>query len=111
MTSLENNIVDKPATDPVDQLILERGLRIKQLFFSVEMDRMLILLTNGNVLNLRLSQYERLKNATSVQLLQYSLIGNGIAVSWDELDEDLSLKGFIKQAALTNAVRQLEVAV
>lgn len=100
MVSSENDIVNKPATDPVDRLILEQGLRIKQLFFNKEVDRILVLLTNGNVLNLKLSQYERLQNATTDQLLHYSLIGNGIAVSWDELDEDLSLKGFIKQAAI-----------
>ena len=111
MISSENDIVNKPATDPADQLILEHGLRIKQLFVNEEVDRMLVLLTNGNVLNLKLSQYERLQNATADQLLRYSLIDNGIAVSWDELDEDLSLKGFIKQAALNAAVRQLEATV
>jgi hypothetical protein len=111
MVSSENDIVNKPATDPVDRLILEQGLRIKEIFFNTELDRMLVLLTNGNVLNLKLSQYERLQNATADQLLQYSLIGNGIAVSWNELDEDLSLKGFIKQAALNATVRQLEAAV
>lgn len=107
MVSSENDIVNKPATDPVDRLILEQGLRIKKIFFNTELDRMLVLLTNGNVLNLKFSQYERLQNATADQLLQYSLIGNGIAVSGDELDEDLSLKGF----TLNTAVRQLEAAI
>ncbi|MCY7357329.1 MAG: DUF2442 domain-containing protein [Rudanella sp.] len=111
MASSKNNVVNKPATDPLDRLIQEKGLRIKELFFSTDIDRMLGLITNGNVLNLQLSAYERLREATPAQLRQYELIGSGIAIRWEELDEDLSLKGFIKQAALNDAVRQLEATV
>ena len=30
------------------------------------------------------------------QLLQYELIGNGTGIHWPAIDEDLSLKGFLK---------------
>lgn len=111
MTTSENNIVNKPANDPIDQLILEKGLRVKELYFNVELDRMLVLLTTGNVLNMKLSSFERLRSATLQQLTNYELIANGVGISWEDLDEDLSLKGFIKQAALTDAVERLEAAV
>ncbi len=94
----------KSSADPLDRLIFEQGLRIKQLFFDAEIDRMLVLLTNGNVLTLKLSDYKRLHNATTEQLYHYSLEASGSAVSWDVLDEDLSLKGFIKQAAIADTV-------
>ncbi len=111
MTTSENNIVNKPANDPIDQLILEKGLRVRELYFNVELDRMLVLLTTGNVLNMKLSSFERLRSATLQQLTNYELIANGVGISWEDLDVDLSLKGFIKQAALTDAVERLEAAV
>ena len=72
---------------------------------------MLVLLTNGRVLNLKLSGSARLKNATAEQLADYKLEDNGTAVSWESLDEDLSVRGFIKQAALEEAIYHLAKVV
>ena len=79
MTTSEDEIVDKPLKDPLDKLIFEQGLRIRKIFFDVEMDLMLVLLTNGRVLNLKLSGFPRLKNATPEQLAQYALESNARA--------------------------------
>lgn len=106
MTS-DNEIVDKSSKDPLDKLIFEQGLRIKKLFFDTELDLMIVLLTNGRVLNLKLSGFTRLKNATAEQLTTYKLEDNGTAVSWESLDEDLSVRGFIKQAALEETIYHL----
>jgi hypothetical protein len=35
-------------------------------------------------------------NASEKQLLNFQFIGGGTGIHWPELDEDLSLKGFIK---------------
>ncbi|GAB4018448.1 DUF2442 domain-containing protein [Spirosoma koreense] len=107
MTTSDNDIVDKPSKDPIDKLIFEQGLRIKKLFFDVDLDLILVLLTNGRVLNLKLSGFARLRNATVEQLANYELESNGIAVSWEALDEDLSVRGFIKQAALEETLYHL----
>ncbi|MBC7571074.1 MAG: DUF2442 domain-containing protein [Spirosoma sp.] len=107
MAILENDIVNKPAQDPLDKLIFEQGLGIKTLFFDTDLDLMLVLLTNGRVLNLKLSGFSRLKNATSEQLAKYELEDDGTAVSWPALDEDLSVRGFIKQAALEETLYHL----
>lgn len=57
---------------------------------------MLIIGLNTNILLRRkLSAYSRLKNARADQLNHYELIGKGLGVHWPELDEDLSLKGFL----------------
>ncbi|MCY7350141.1 MAG: DUF2442 domain-containing protein [Cytophagaceae bacterium] len=107
MNSSDVELANKPSSDPLDQLIFEHGLRIKRLFFDVELDRMLVLLSNGNVLNLKLSGFARLRNATLEQLNEYTLEGGGVAISWESLDEDLSLKGFIRQAALEETIYHL----
>lgn len=100
MTTSDFDLSTKPSADPIDRLIFEQGLRIKRLFFDLELDRMLVLLTNGNVLNLKISGFPRLKFAPPGQLDDYVLEGGGVAVRWESLDEDLSVKGFIRQAAL-----------
>lgn len=107
MTTSDNEIIDKPANDPLDRLIFEQGLRIKRLFFDTDLDLMLVLLTNGRVLNLKLSGFSRLNGATSEQLADYVLEANGTAVSWESLDEDLSVRGFINQAALEETLYHL----
>ena len=111
MITSDNEIVDKPSKDPLDKLIFEQGLRIKKLFFDTELDLMIVLLTNGRVLNLKLSGFTRLKNATAEQLTTYNLEDNGTAVSWESLDEDLSVRGFIKQAALEETIYHLAKVV
>jgi Protein of unknown function (DUF2442) len=104
MASLENDLVTIPAQDPLDKLIFEYGLRIKRLFFDSELDLMLVLLTNGRVLNLKLSGFKRLQSARPEQLHDYVLEHDGIGVHWPSLDEDLSVRGFIKQAALEETI-------
>jgi hypothetical protein len=107
MTFSENDIINKPAKDPLDKLIFEQGLRIKKLFFDTDLDLMLVVLTNGRVLNLKLASFTRLQHATPEQLIAYELDDDGMAVSWESLNEDLSVRGFIKQAALEETLYHL----
>ena len=57
---------------------------------------LLIILNTKAILRQKISTYPQLKSATKKQLDKYELIGNGTGVRWIELDEDLSLKGFLK---------------
>ena len=91
MSSLNNNY------DELERLIYEDGLKIKALHFHPEVDLMLIVLTNGKVLQRTITSSPRLKQATAEQLNNYRLIGKGAGVHWEEVDEDLSLKGFLKE--------------
>lgn len=111
MATLDDRIANKPSSDPLDKLIFEQGLRIKKLLFDTELDLLLVLLTNSRVLNLKLSSFAHLKDATPEQLAAYELEGGGIAVSWESLDEDLSIRGFIKQAALEETLYHLAKVV
>ena len=56
---------------------------------------MLIVLNNGKIL--RRASSKLLKKATEEQLNDYRLIGKGVGLHWPQLDEDLSLKGFLQE--------------
>ena len=91
MSSLNNNY------DALESIIFEKGLRIVALHFHKSLDLMLVVLNNKKVLAQKLSGSERLKNATEGQLFNYRLISKGVGVHWPDVDEDLSLKGFLRE--------------
>jgi len=105
---MENKIKNIRAKDPIDILINEKGLKIKSVVIDKDLDLMILLLTNGKIIKSAISIFARLKNANQNQLNEYRLISGGIGIHWEELDEDLSLKGFIKDAAISNIIRQLQ---
>lgn len=83
--------------DELEKIIYEGGLRIKAIHCHADLDLMLVVLNNGKVLHRSVSSSERLKMATPDQLNNYRLIGKGAGVHWEEVDEDLSLKSFLKE--------------
>lgn len=91
---------NKERFDPIDKMIFEEGLRIQRLFFDKELDLMLIVLNNKKVINESISKYKLLRDATSPELETYELSRTG--VHWPTLDEDLSLRGFLKTAMLSS---------
>jgi hypothetical protein len=89
-----NILKNKQEFDPIDKMIFEGGLRIKSVYFDQDLDLMLIILNTKKVLKRKISQFERLKTAKLNQLMNYQISRTGI--HWPELDEDLSLRGFLK---------------
>ncbi len=81
--------------DPIDKMIFEEGLKIVTVFFHKDLDVMLVLLSNKKILERRISVTDRLARASEQQLMRYQLSRTGI--HWPELDEDLSLRGFLKE--------------
>jgi len=82
--------------DAIENIIFIDGLRIKAIDFHPELDLMTIYLNTKVVLSQQISSYKLLKNADGKQLMQYELIGGGTGIHWPQLDEDLSLKGFLQ---------------
>jgi len=60
-----------------------------------DQDRFWLLLDDGRQLGVPLSYSPRLSQARPDQLLKVKLSGNGRALHWDELDEDLSVEGIL----------------
>lgn len=97
MNTLPNNF------DAIEKLIHQESLQIIALDFHPEFDVMLIILNTKAVLHQKLSSHPRLFSADKNILLQYELMAGGTGVHWPQLDEDLSLKGFL-QDELRNVV-------
>jgi hypothetical protein len=87
-------ISNKRATDPLDQLIFEEGLRIKSVWLDQELDLIIVLLNNKKIIQRPISDFNRLKTATKDELNNYE--NDGIGIHWPDIDEDLSLRGFLK---------------
>ncbi len=55
-------------------------------------------LRDERTLYVRREHFERLKDATESQLENYRLIGDGEGVHWPDIDEDISIRGFLRYA-------------
>jgi Protein of unknown function (DUF2442) len=84
--------------DTLEQLIYEDNIRIKSIEFRPEADTFFVSLNTGKTLSEKISRYPGLIHATREQLDHYELIGKGTGIHWPELDEDLSLKGFLRNS-------------
>ena len=84
--------------DEIDKMIFEDGLKIKAVHFYKDMDLMVILLNNRKVMKQNISEFQLLNNASEKQLNNYEI--SRTVIHWPELDEDLSLRGFIKHEML-----------
>lgn len=65
---------------------------IKKLEFS---DKIYIYLDSQDILTVPYTYTQRLQNAPKDTLKNYRLIGGGIGVHFEDIDEDISLKGII----------------
>ncbi|SEL00034.1 DUF2442 domain-containing protein [Parapedobacter koreensis] len=88
--------------DALEQLIYGENIRIQTIDVHTTQDLLIILLNTGGILRETISNYPRLQGASDDQLKNYQLIGKGTGVHWPDIDEDLSLKGF-----LSNSLRNL----
>ncbi|MBI4649563.1 MAG: DUF2442 domain-containing protein [Bacteroidia bacterium] len=98
--------------DEIEKIIYKDGLRINAIHFHKDVDLMLIILNNKKVISRLISEFTRLRKATEKQLNNYKLIGKGTGIHWPDVDEDLSLKGFLKHemiCSLQNSQLNLKV--
>ena len=57
--------------------------------------KLYVLLNDGRELGIPLEWFPKLSNASEADRLKYRLIGNGIGICWESLDEDLSVTAFL----------------
>ncbi len=96
MNTSETNI---KAKDPLDILIYGKGLRIQSIYFNSELDMMLVILNNKKIIRHSISDFKQLKDTDISKLMNYET--DGIGVHWPDLDEDLSLRGFLVNELMT----------
>jgi hypothetical protein len=59
-------------------------------------DLLHIRLLDGRELSVPLEWFPKLRNAAGKQRDKWRLIGRGIGIHWDELDEDISIPAMLK---------------
>jgi len=62
----------------------------KDIWFNKDM--MFVLLADGREIGVPLAWFPRLRKATKEQLKHWRLIGKGLGIHWDKVDEDISVE-------------------
>jgi hypothetical protein len=70
----------------------EKALASK-VWFSKDM--LYILLQDGREIGIPLLWFPRLRKATVEQLNDWRLIGNGVGIHWESIDEDISVSALL----------------
>ncbi|MBK8501390.1 MAG: DUF2442 domain-containing protein [Saprospiraceae bacterium] len=69
-------------------------LRAVEIWFTEE--KIYVLLSDDREIAVPLKWFPRLSNATEKQRNNWRFIGKGIGIHWEDIDEDLSVKGLLK---------------
>lgn len=64
---------------------------------STDEQTLRVVLADGRELSAPLMWFPRLFSATTEQRSKWRLMGHGIGIAWDELDELLSVAGLLRQ--------------
>jgi len=57
--------------------------------------KLLVRIEDGREIAVSLEWFPKLRDATPRELANWSFIGNGIGIHWEDLDKDLSIKGLL----------------
>ncbi len=58
--------------------------------------KVLVSLADGREIGAPLGWFPKLRDATKKQRAHWRLIGKGLGIRWDDLDEDISVAGLLK---------------
>jgi len=63
---------------------------------KVDNEMLTIHLEDGRIISVPIAYFPRLLHATPEQRNHWRLIGRGQGISWEEIDEDLSVEGLLR---------------
>ncbi len=72
-------------------------------------DKMYIELNTSRVLTVPYTYTKRLENATLSELKNYRLIANGVGIHFEDIDEDISVDGIIRDFG--NETKRINISV
>jgi hypothetical protein len=77
-------------------------------YVVVSDDAVTVSLSDGRALTLPLEWYPRLKFGTPAERNNWRLVGDGVGIHWPDLDEDLSVDGFLEGRKSNESARSLK---
>lgn len=84
-------------------LVIKTRDLISDIWFSN--DHIFVRLTNGVEISTLLKYFPRLMNANPDQRNKWELIGKGIGIRWEEIDEDISIKTLLRYSDQSRLVK------
>ena len=75
-----------------------REPRAQTIDFGV--DTLIVHLEDGRSVSAPLEWFPRLRDASEADRRQWRLIGRGVGIHWETLDEDLSVRGLLEGTAV-----------
>jgi hypothetical protein len=76
---------------------IAREARAQAVDFGV--DTLIVHLEDGRSISAPLEWFPRLRDASDADRRQWRLIGRGVGIHWETLDEDLSVRGLLEGSA------------
>jgi hypothetical protein len=67
----------------------------RALDVEIDEDSLHVTLADGRTVSAPLEWFPRLRDATSTQRGNWRLIGPGIGIHWEEIDEDISIRSLL----------------
>ena len=104
-SSVKNNI---RSSNPFERIIFEKGLRAIDLRIYKKQDLMVAILNNGTAIQVKLSEYPVLKNASVSSLSNHQFVHNGTGFYWKSLRYDISLKNLLEKSAVMDSLQKIE---
>ncbi len=86
--------ISDPSTDP-------RAVQVE-----VSDDDLTVELADGRRVSVPLAWFPRLLHASTEQLQNWQLLGDGEGISWPDIDEDLSVAGLLRGTAAPGTNRR-----
>lgn len=80
-----------------------REPRAREVEFGA--DTLIVHLEDGRSISAPLEWFPRLRDAPESKRGQWRLIGHGVGIHWEELDEDLSVRGLLEGATSVHVRR------
>ena len=62
---------------------------------TVSVDTLCVDLSDGRTISVPLAWYPRLLHATPAERKRWRLIGRGLGIHWEDIDEDISVEGLL----------------
>lgn len=59
-------------------------------------NKLIVQIEDGREVSVPLEWYPKLRDASDEELNNWRFIGGGVGIHWEDLDEDLSVEGFLR---------------
>ena len=73
-----------------------RVINVLAISIRFDAERMHVQLSDGREIAVPLEWFPRLRNATNEQRGKWRLIGKGVGIHWEDIDEDISVEGLLR---------------